>query len=151
MSISKAPVILAIATILAVLVGCSGGGFSGSWTYNPGDLDATNLRPFETGSISVALECCESESTMLGDMWVASLVVENNTEISIRNVGFSIQFAGKDDFVFPKVETDGEVDLAAGKKTRMKLYLYSAESERFIDPKDIDSKSVKTIGGLSYE
>ena len=150
MSISKVPVILAIVGILALSVGCSSQNISAKWKFMPGDI--THSRTFETGSIDIELECCEQESTMLGDMWAGSFVVQNNTDISLRNIELFIEFSGKDGFVIPEVSTDSNVTLQSGEKARIKVLLYDSESEQFIDPKDIDnSASVPTLLGIEYE
>jgi len=153
MPISKVPLILVIAAVLVLAAGCSVGdavsealddSIESNWEWLPENIKSHKVKE---GSIKVQLTCCESESTMVGDLSVASVVVENTTERRLRNFKFKVGFQGRDGFVLPEVETDGELDLATGQKARLKLFLYDAETKQYIDPKDIDNND-DAGGGL---
>jgi hypothetical protein len=145
---SRALVILAIAISLVLSVGCSSGGISSTHTWEPEDVKG-HPGQFTTGSLIVKLECCEKESTMLGDMWFLSLVAENNTEMSMNDFRVIVRFSGKGGFVIPELETGDDLsdtdglDIPSGQKARIKLHLYDADSQHFIDPTDIESGKTK--------
>ncbi|SVC19266.1 uncharacterized protein METZ01_LOCUS272120 [marine metagenome] len=137
---------LTTAAILVLTIGCSQGesllreaksllreakgGFTSTWAFSPDHLE---------GSIIVKLECCDKETTFIGEMQVASVVIENNTDINIQKIELIFNFEGKEGFNFPEISTESKRELGIGQKMRLKLHLYDYETEEFIDPRDIKS------------
>ena len=138
---SRYAIVTTIATLLFAAIGCGGGAtVEGKFQFLPEDIKGSSK--FTTGSIDVELECCDKESTMLGELWVGTVIVENNTDISLRNFGASFTLEGKGGFVLPELEADGEVNLDAGQKAKMKLWLNG-------DNGPIDAKDIAKVPSIS--
>jgi hypothetical protein len=120
-------------------------GFKRSASWGPDDVK--NSPHFDTGSIQLELECCKTENTLFGNASFGSGIVENKTNIALRNLEFTIELTGKAGLTLPDVDTE-EIDLDVGEKARARFSLVGKGMGSFFPSSDV--KGTGTVS-VSYD